>query len=125
MTVFEESCVPENMIEGYRLLYEIETTLQSIINFQLTYKYGLHWRSILYEKRPINDACLHELVSYLFKYPHIIPNINRSQREKLRKLSDIRNKVCHMTDIADSELKVIKECNNMIKGFSYEISSKR
>ncbi|MEB1806590.1 MAG: hypothetical protein LPK26_04655 [Bacillaceae bacterium] len=113
-----ETRVPVKMIKAYQLLYEIETILKSNINQQLIQEYGIHWRTVLHEKRPLNETFLHELVSYLFKYPHIFPKFNDTHRMKLKKLNDVRNKVCHMEDITSKELKLIKDSHKIIMKYS-------
>jgi len=111
------------MCEAYKCLYQIEIKLRSIIKFNMTHMYGIHWKVKFKEKRSEDDAFYHELISYFGKYPQALPHFKTPELKKLQQLTPIRNKIAHSHLLTKEEFEFLQECYSLVIEKSIEAFS--
>lgn len=101
------------LCEAYSLLFDIETTFKSTIAQSMRKQYSHHWRSRLHESINLNQCYLYELLTIIFRYPQAFAKY-QPNKDQFHSLIQIRNKICHMQPLNDSEFLLLRECHSLI-----------
>ncbi|WP_018923061.1 hypothetical protein [Salsuginibacillus kocurii] len=102
------------MSSAYRLLFEIEVTLEKEIDARLTASYGPSWELKLQTPRRLHTTFFHEKVSYFGKYAPISSIFTEKELKKLYRLTYTRNKIAHMELINGMEEELLHECHQFV-----------
>lgn len=105
----------ERMLDAYKLLFVIETTLKEYIDVTLSKNYGQNWKIRLKEKRNIQNLYYHEVISFYGKYPPLNQTFTPIEKELLYSLTPIRNKIAHMKLINNDEYTNLEKCHTLLK----------
>ncbi|UCZ53740.1 hypothetical protein LGQ02_02835 [Bacillus shivajii] len=104
----------KRMTSAYELLYEIETSLKDHVSQTLSKTYGNHWPIVLKDKKRFEKVYFHDLIVYYGKYPPLDKFFSLSQRKKLYRLTNVRNKIAHMHHLSSSDYELLTECHQLV-----------
>ncbi|MBP1931888.1 hypothetical protein J2Z37_001889 [Ammoniphilus resinae] len=105
----------DKMCDSYRILYELETKLRTMIDDTLTREFGYTWHlSQKYISFDFHTAHYYQLLQIIRKFPTLKEKFTQKQIEKLTNLNAIRNKICHMRDISIPEYKKLVTCHKIV-----------